>query len=64
SIIFVRVENDPNAATPARNINAEFGDGSVEERTIQCLYAKFESGVESHPSEHWRQLWTTKFYSR
>ena len=36
-----------NAAEAARNINAAFGNDSVNEHTIRCWYAKFETGDES-----------------
>ena len=36
-----------NAAAVARNIDAAFGNSSVNECTIQHWYAKFETGDES-----------------
>ena len=35
-----------NVAAAAWNINAAFGNGSVNECTIQRWYAKFETGDE------------------
>ena len=40
-----------NAAEAARNINAAFGDNSVNERTIRRWYEKFENGDESLSNE-------------
>ena len=42
-----------NAAAVAGNINAAFGSGSVNERTIRCWYAKFETEDESLINEDW-----------
>ena len=36
-----------NAAAATHNINAAFGNSSVNECTIQCWYAKFKTGDES-----------------
>ena len=41
-------ESKHSAAVAARNINAEFGNGSVNECTIRHWYAKFKTGNESH----------------
>ncbi|GFX91140.1 hypothetical protein TNCV_4857291 [Trichonephila clavipes] len=41
-------KSDHKAATAAGNINAAFGDGSVNKCTIRRWYAKFESNDESH----------------
>ena len=40
-----------NAAAAAWNINAAFGNGSVNERTIRRWYAKFETVDESLTNE-------------
>ena len=40
-----------NAAATARNINAAFGNGSVNEHTIRHWYKKFETGNESLTNE-------------
>ena len=40
-----------NAAAAARNINAAFGNSSVNERTIWHWYAKFETGDENLTNE-------------
>ena len=40
-----------NTAATARNMNAVFGNGSVNERTFRRWYAKFETGDESLPNE-------------
>ena len=36
-----------NASATGRNINAAFRSDSVNEHTIQCWYAKFETGDAS-----------------
>ncbi|GFW32379.1 hypothetical protein TNCV_675381 [Trichonephila clavipes] len=45
-------KNNHKAAAAFRNINAAFGDSSVNERTIPCWYAKYESGEESLTNEN------------
>ena len=40
-----------NAAAAARNINAAFGNGSVNERATLHRYAKFETGDKSLTNE-------------
>ena len=41
-----------NAAAAAQNVNAAFGDNSVNEHTIRHWYSKFETGVESLTNKH------------
>ena len=41
-----------NAAAAARNINATFRNGSVNDRTIRRWYAKFETGDECFTNEY------------
>ena len=36
-----------NSVSTDRNINGVFRNGSVNERTIRCWYAKFETGDEN-----------------
>ena len=42
-----------NAAAAVRNINAAFGNGSVNKCIIRRWYAKFETGDESVTNEDW-----------
>ena len=44
-----------NAAAAARNINAAFGNDFVNERTIRCWYAKFETEDESLTNGNWNK---------
>ncbi|GFX35168.1 hypothetical protein TNCV_2331081 [Trichonephila clavipes] len=51
-------KNNHNAATAARNIDAEFGDYLVNEHSIRYWYAKFESGDKSLTKEYRGRLET------
>ena len=56
-------ENKHNAPAAAEYINAAFGNGSVNQRTIRRWYANFETRDESLTKTlvDNRLLWTMKF---
>ena len=53
ALILYEWKNKHNALAVAQNINTALRIGSVNERTIQCWYAKFEIGDESLANEDW-----------
>ena len=53
-----------DAAAAARNINAAFRNGFVNEHTIWRWYAKFETGDEKHQNEDHKLFWLTKFFEQ
>ena len=50
-VLFLCEWKSKHAAATARNIRATFGNGSVNEHSIQRWYAKFETGDESLTNE-------------
>ena len=51
-------ESKHKVITAAQNVNAAFGNGSINERTIQSCYGKFKTGHESLTNEDRERLET------
>ena len=49
-------KNKHNAAAAAQNINAAFGNGSVNEHTIQCWYATLEIRGKNLTNKDWGKI--------